>query len=189
MNISNLSCKELEKMRDEKAKELGYICYNISVDNKGVFKELLEDINCIKEYFSKISMFKKNGIAEKYITQYMESADDKAMEIGYLCFNMYVDKKLDFENMTNICEEISEISKAIYNAKNNGGNMENVSNNDYGKYEAANNAEAYSNKNNKESKIDNSVKIEPIPNDFKQCLCGYKNKKIALYCGKCGLKL
>lgn len=31
--------------------------------------------------------------------------------------------------------------------------------------------------------------MEPIPIDYKKCMCGYKNKSEARFCGKCGAKL
>lgn len=185
---------------NEKLTELGYLCYNVAVDNKGFIPQARDNINLMKSCFDYILILRKNSLNSTLAQKYEMFLDDQAAELGRMCFNLYVDKKIYAVQIGQMCNLISDISKELYSDKstvsvNDEIDIENSkviissSEVDFKNEEMDNYDRKHHSKEKNDFKMTLPYGMEMIPVDAKVCKCGYRNRSIAKYCGKCGAKL
>jgi hypothetical protein len=111
-----------------------------------------------------------------------DSLNEQLTDLGCICYNLYVDSKLFNSKVLSLCDLISSINREIaYDSK--------VS--PQKSYKTKPTSLIIENKNVTQSKfkINCPYGMELIPLNFKECICGYRNRSEARYCGKCGAKL
>ena len=114
------------------------------------------------------------------------SLDEKLTELGCVCYNLYIDSKLFNNKVLSLCDSICSINHEITNGLDvAAASCEYPRNYEDGvkpigekKYVT-----------NSKLKVTCPYGMEPIPPDFKKCICGYRNKREASFCGRCGAKL
>ena len=189
----------LEKERIDRLKDLGYLCYNLSLGNN-TMSDFETTINVMRTYASNMTNGRINNRREDLV-KYSEMLNEKAAELGCACFNRYVDKELTSGGMMELCASISEINNKIAAANEQLYDGQD----DMMQYtpEAAQSGVEYNsmlpennivfsvnNKNpNSDLRMNYPYGMEPIPINAKICVCGYRNRSYAVYCGKCGAKL
>lgn len=160
MPLGQIYESDLEKSRSEKIKSLGFLCYNLYVDGAMAFPEMNDHIGIIRGAMKSLMELRKDEINVASSKLQEINLDEKLLELGCICYNLYIDKKLFNNELLSICDSISEISKEL-RANELGIASEEPDNNcPYG--------------------------MEPIPENYKKCKCGYRNRPIAKFCGKCG---
>lgn len=175
----------LEQSRKDKIKDLGFLCYNLYVDGAMGFTEIRELVKNIKDKFNEITVLRKNNVGSDYLKMQEFELNEKLVELGCVCYNLYVDNRLFNNKVLSLCDSICSINHEMTNGFK-------VSE-QYEYPESCENPELLfdERKNVTQSKLKVTYPygMEPIPTDFKKCLCGYRNKSIARFCGKCGAKL
>lgn len=164
----------LEQLRNDKIKALGFVGYNLYVDGALTFPEINGIAEEVKGILGKILALRGNFGDINEIRRQEEMLDTKLTELGCICYNLYIDKKLFNDNLLSLCDAISSINFDINNVPEAMSQAENDEEED------EQNDELYGIR---------SEEMEPIPMHFKQCICGYRNKPEANFCGKCGTKL
>lgn len=166
---------------EELVKELGFLCYNMVVDGRFDFPEMKAKADLVKGELGRL-MHLRNSTANIYE---IESAEDKLKEnineLGFICYNLYVDGKLNSFEVKQLCEDISSLM-----VKDIPGSNEFEANLTEGDF--MQNYQFSDEKDNFESPV-MPFGLEDIPDDYKECLCGYKNISEANFCGRCGKKL
>ena len=197
--MSDVNISALNSMRSDKIKDLGYLCYNMAVSGSDMLPEFGNLIHDIHKCIQYINALRESNRKDFQTAYYENMLDDKAMELGCLYFNMYVDKKVYSDKAAELCGSISNLNHMI----NIGGIDRDIS--DYSEALGKNphrpkvTEERYTQEQDfyrsaepasqERIKINVPYGMEPIPTDFKRCRCGYRNRSIAKYCGKCGAKL
>lgn len=177
----NDTLESLEKERMERLKELGYLCYNISLSDE-TMSDFGSTINGMRA--CAVNMM-GNGAVGKDSENCDTILDKWAVELGCACFNEYIDKKLMSGGMAEICDSIASINLRITEyIKLNGEKPCGGASQIEDSVAAAGNVHAHS-----ELRVNYPYGMEPIPTNAKQCSCGYRNRAYAVYCGKCGTKL
>ena len=122
--------------------------------------------------------------------------DDKILELGCICFNAYIDRKLFNNQILELCDDISLINSEIIKGLNDSELCD-----EQGAFEPHDETEENTEENNdikvdvdkstvaNKTEEDYPYKMEVIPANFKRCRCGYRNRPEAVFCGKCGSKL
>jgi hypothetical protein len=249
---SNLKVAELEKKRIENLKNLGYMCFNLLIGNDNAAStDFVNKMYEMKGCFNRIELLRRTGTNPESIARYLKTLDDKAVEMGCLCYNSYVDRNSANKNISDYCITISELNNKILNEKNlvkedksafydlprsevytdkepqienktenkienktvnngfenvksnnvvnnttNLNNEEKVGLNNNSAMSGADSVSGAPVKNNTEEnkgvqkiKVDYPYGMEPIPVNAKVCVCGYRNREYARFCGKCGAKI
>lgn len=218
----------LEEVRKDKLKALGIVCYNLYIDRLVVLSETENSIISTKNIFEKYMLVNRTKENLGLLNVYEAKIEEKLVNIGCICFNLYVDARLFDERLASGCREIASInyeinceanykkvqaSRKVQSASDNlkQDNLSKSQNIPKRKAETTCTAEdthtsQIQNQNkSKRKKIQtkNQTKIqtqndfnahipygmELIPAGFKKCICSYKNKPEARFCGKCGAKL
>ena len=189
----------LEEERIERLKELGYLCYNLSLGSD-VMSDFETTINVMRACAN--NMTHVNGGASDLLS-YREMLDEKAAELGCACFNRYIDKELLSGGMLEICASISELNSRIANSAQQPEDEQKAAVTYTPECWQTNDDLEYDNLKQK-SEVVFSVSdsnhhsdlrmnypygMEPIPTNAKICTCGYRNREYAVYCGRCGVKL
>lgn len=175
----------LEQSRSDKIKTLGFLCYNQYVDGVMVFPEMNGIVNDIRQTLNYMLALRENNMDVKYLYMQEASLNEKLIELGCICYNLYVDSKLFNNQVLSLCDAISSINHEITNGLQASSHYEYPSS-----YE-----EPVKPVREKKSVTQSKLKVtcpygmEPIPVGFKRCMCGYRNRPEARYCGKCGAKL
>lgn len=175
----------LEQSRNDKIKNLGFLCYNLYVDGVMAFPEMNVIVDDIKKTLNYMSALKQNNIDANYLQMQETALYEKLTELGCVCYNLYVDSRLFNNKVLSLCDAISSINYEITNGLKASS-----------QYEYSITCEepkefASEKRNSTQSrlKVTCPYGMEPIPADFKRCMCGYRNKSEARFCGKCGAKL
>ena len=274
----------LDKKREDALKNLGFLGYNLYIDKRLTFGEMTAVVAEIKEAMARIQTFRQSEMHAAGLKAQEQLLDDKIMELGFMCYNFYIDKKIFNDEMLKVCEEIDGINNEIANDSGAGEILPSIipeeepapaveeseplagaaampegedslcapdlfpateaaveelntppvadystppvadystppvadystppvadystppvadystppvadySTPPVADYSAdAQAAPAESIENWGQVMGDESTEgMEPIPEDFKRCMCGYKNKPYANFCGKCGARL
>lgn len=175
----------LEQSRSDKIVSLGCLCYNLYVEGVMVFPEMNRIVPDIKKLADHLSNIRRGNYDDIYISNQEYALRDKLMELGCVCYNLYVDSRLFNSNVLSLCDTISSINYEItngakgfkrYDSKDGYEKPKNIS--------KSNRSTAQS-----ELKVACPYGMEPIPAGFKKCVCGYRNRPEARFCGKCGAKL
>lgn len=174
----------LRQSRNDKIKALGFLCYNLYVDGVLIFPEMNGIVNDIKRTLNNLLALRQNNIDANYLKTQETALNEKLTELGCVCYNLYVDSKLFNNQVLSLCDSISLINHEITNA---------LSAPQY-KYPSSfempeNYIDEKRNVTQSKLKVTCPYGMEPIPPDFKKCVCGYRNKSEARFCGKCGAKL
>ena len=142
---------------------------------------------------------------------------EKLVELGCICYNFYLDSLLDNPLLCRKCEYIKLLSDGISNLHGSSANpyitdncidvtdgaeiiinnslyTVGVSNNCSYPTTVADEMNSYSqNKPALNLTVQNQVPdidlIEPVPENFRKCKCGYKNRGYAVFCARCGKQL
>jgi len=162
----------LNAQRDEKIKNLGYLCYNLVIDSAISAPEFAAPVGRMQNLMTKLAICRSAG-AESEAQQYEAALDDGAMQLGCLYFNMHIENRVNYAPADGLCVFIAEMSKAIMNKSND---------NDVVTEEKPPAEE-------NEFRVNTPLGMEPIPQGYRRCRCGYRNPAFANYCGKCGAKL
>lgn len=153
---------ELKLSRRENVRSLGFLCYNLYTDGLMNFSEMDDIVKEIKWLSDYVADLKNSGDNKAYAEFQEKKLDEKLMELGCICYNLYVDRKLFNNELLSLCDSISSLNKELV-------------------------SETADDKNKTASGFG---LLEPIPLNYKKCsVCGYKNRAEAKYCGKCGKKL
>lgn len=173
----------LEQSRNDKIKSLGFLCYNLYTDGVMVFPEMNGIVDDIKKTLNYLLLLRKNNIDSNYLQMQETALDEKLTELGCVCYNLYVDSKLFNNKVLSLCDSISSINHEITNGLNTSRQYQ------IGEEEMSTPACEKRNVTQSKLKITCPYGMEPIPADFKKCICGYRNKSEARFCGRCGAKL
>lgn len=170
MSMARDNENTLEQSRNDKIKALGFLCYNLYVDKVMNFPEMNGIVNDIKETLSYLLVLRQNNTDDSFILIQESKLDEKLTELGCICYNLYVDSKLFNNQLLSLCDSISSISHEISNGLTTPSPQEEIE---------------------KQTGLKNSCPygMEPIPANPRKCVCGYRNKAVAKFCGKCGAKL
>lgn len=174
--------KSLETERVDVIKNLGYLCYNLHIDGAIAFPEMKMLVDEIKQCINS-SRSSDNSANIVLLNAQQARLEEKISELGCICYNLYVDKKLLNEKILNLCIALSSINGRIVSGNgmltdnirervNSGNEPISETNNVYDKF-----------------KVNCPYGMEPIPANYKRCVCGYRNRPEAVYCGRCGAKL
>lgn len=189
----------LEKERMDRLKELGYLCYNLSLGNNSI-SEYETTINVMRTYAFNMTSGRVNN-REDDLLRYSEMLNEKATELGCACFNRYIDNELTSGGMMELCASISEINSKIaaaneqfYDRFNDVTPTAPEAGQDSMEYngmppEGSIVFSVNSKNPHSDLRINYPYGMEPIPTNAKICACGYRNRSYAVYCGKCGAKL
>lgn len=175
----------LEQARNDRIKSLGFLCYNLYVDGIIIFPEMNGAVQSIKEILNCLPLNGRDSVDSNYAYIQELKLNEKLVELGCVCFNLYVDNRLFNNNILSLCDSISSINYEIANGLKipsvykSYDNFENLSQDD----------KKRTYKTHSKLKINCPYGMEPIPVNFKKCICGYRNKFEARFCGKCGAKL
>lgn len=175
----------LERSRNDKIKTLGFLCYNLYVDGVMAFPEMNGIIDNIKRTLNYLLVLRQNDIDTDHLRIQETALNEELTELGCICYNLYVDRKLFNNNVLSLCDSISSINHEITNGLKASSQYEYPSS-----YEIS--EKPVSEKRNvtqSKLKVTCPYGMEPIPANFKRCRCGYRNKPEARFCGKCGAKL
>lgn len=172
----------LEQSREDKIKALGFLCYNLYVDGVMTFPEMNGTVDDIKKRLDYILTLRQNNSDSEYVNTQETELNGKLTELGCTCYNLYIDSKLFNNEVLSLCDSISSINHEIKNGLSVSARYE---------YQPEKEKSVSENKNTTQSKLKVSCPygMEPIPTNFKKCICGYRNKPEARFCGKCGAKL
>lgn len=176
----------LEQSRNDKIEALGFLCYNLYIDGSMTFPNADEIVDGIKADLNFLLTLRKNDINPSYLQMQEDSLNEKLIELGCICYNLYIDNKLFNNKVLSLCDSISSINHEIANGLVPSARV------DYGSqnHMEMNNAEGeYKNTTQSKLKITCPYGMEQIPVNFKRCRCGYRNRNDAKYCAKCGAKL
>lgn len=171
----------LQNARNEKIKSLGFLCYNLYVDGVMVFPEMNGIVDEIRKTLGYLVFLRRNNMNFDYIQLQEKELNEKLSELGCVCYNLYVDSRLFNSNVLSLCDSISTINHEITAGFSPSPQYAAAQCGDGGELS--------------EKKLESGLKVtcpygmEPIPINFKQCVCGYRNKSEAWFCGKCGAKL
>ncbi|MCD7778077.1 MAG: hypothetical protein LUH47_06205 [Clostridiales bacterium] len=216
MNTLSTNKEKLEILRNEKAKELGYLCYNMAADGVLLNIEIQPYISAVKSCFEKFKI--TTGSQKQY---YALQLDKEAESLGYVYYNLvYINKKATSGSLETLCRNIADISDEIAGRKTavavsngtavSGGNksiylgdtsfLEKVKRRETRESFVSDFEDSFTdefetdfNENTENNmngfKVNCPYGMEPIPVNAKKCRCGYRNRSYAKYCGKCGAKL
>ena len=169
----------LEQSRSEKIRTLGFLCYNLYVDGILCAPEMGETVKIIKQNLDQLFALRRSNSGEDEQERQNTRLNDKLTELGCICYNLYIDGSLINNELLSLCDSITELSREITEAKNP---KQQASATDQ-------DLEVNKVRESSELKITCPYGMEPIPVNFKQCMCGYRNRSDARYCAKCGSKL
>lgn len=174
----------LQQSRNDKIKTLGFLCYNLYVDGVMAFPEMNGIVDDIKKTLNYLLVLRQNNIDANYLQMQETTLDEKLTELGCICYNLYVDSKLFNSQVLSLCDSISSINHEITNGLR-------VSQYEYpsGFEKPKRHISEKRNVTQSKLKVTCPYGMELIPSDFKKCVCGYRNKSEARFCGKCGAKL
>lgn len=175
----------LEQSREDKIKNLGFLCYNLYVDGIMVFPEMIDMGEDIEHALKHLLYLRKNKVDANYVYMQETALNEKITELGCICYNLYVDSKLFNNKVLSLCNSISSINSEIANSLDFSLKCEYPSSCE----EPKSPTDKKRNVTQSKLKITCPYGMEPIPYDFKRCVCGYRNKSEARFCGKCGAKL
>lgn len=174
----------MPKLREDRVKELGIQCYNLYCDSEIWDTAICEKVSEISNCYKYLSYLRDSNlyydcysIEEKLIMQ--------IKDLGCMCYNSYVDHKLIHYKMLLFCDMIFAITQEIEKSNNSFSGY-------YSSTDTANTSILIKEKKyttHSKLKITYPEGMEPIPTDFKMCVCGYRNKPSARFCGRCGAKL
>lgn len=175
----------LEQSRNDKVKALGFLCYNLYIDGVMAFPEMNEIVDDIKEAFNYLSALRQNNMDANYLHVQETALNEKLTELGCICYNLYVDSKLFHNELLSLCDSILSINHEMVHG------LESSSQHKYPSSceEAERPVSKKRNVTQSKLKVTCPYGMEPIPANFKRCMCGYRNKSEARFCGKCGAKL
>lgn len=163
---------------EELIKELGFLCYNTYVDGNVNNPKLIKGAESVRFALS----FLANSSIDSYAE---EELNDKINDLGMLCYNLYVEGVLDDDIFIPLCESINSVNNR--NSAFEHESFDDFKNKDESFFDLG---EVFGSENEGESEgFASFEELEPIPGNFKECECGYKNIEPANYCGKCGKKL
>ncbi len=175
----------LEQSRNDKIKTLGFLCYNLYVDGVMVFPEMNGIVDDIKKTLNYLLVLRQNNIDANYLHMQETTLNEKLTELGCICYNLYVDSKLFNNKVLSLCDSISSINHEITNGLKVSSQYEYPSSYEEPKRHVSEKRNVTQSK----LKVTCPYGMEPIPANFKRCMCGYRNKPEARFCGKCGAKL
>ncbi len=175
----------LEQSRNDKIKALGFLCYNLHVDGTMFFPEMNEMVDDIKKTLNYLLALRQSNSGAEYLQIQEKRLNEKLVELGCICYNLYVDNKLFNSEILSLCNSISSINREITDGLKVASQQENLS----GFEESKRSVKENKNVTQSKLKITCPYGMEPIPANFKRCICGYRNKPEARFCGKCGAKL
>ncbi len=175
----------LEQSRNEKIKALGFLCYNLYIDGVMAFPEMNEAVGDIKRTLNCLLTLRQYNTDTNYLHMQEDGLNDKLTELGCICYNLYVDSKLFNNKILSLCNSISSINYEIADG------LKTFSQEEYpSSYEELQKPiTERRNVTQSKLKVTYPYGMEPIPVNYKQCVCGYRNKSEARFCGKCGAKL
>lgn len=195
--MSEIDNNVLDGMRNDKIKDLGYLCYNMFIDGTNISPEFRNLVLDMHNYILYIKALRREHQFDINLSLYEGKLNEKAMELGCLYFNMYIDNKVYSDRAAELCNSISSLNQMICSKPTQAANGMKPS--PYDAYEVQESNNKYSSIWDKEKKnkvtsqrklkISSPYGMEPIPTNFKKCSCGYRNYSFARYCGKCGAKL
>lgn len=166
----------LEQTRSEKIKSLGFLCYNLHVDGVMSIPKANETVAQIREKLNELLVLRENNVGEELLKMQESDLNEKLIELGCICYNLYVDRRIYDSEVLILCDSISAINKEIANAPltaySDGSNKVKKPTSGY--------------RGTSKLKVNCPYGMEPIPIDFKECMCGYRNRAEAKYCAKCG---
>ena len=154
--MDNIYDQIMEQSRSDKIKTLGFRCYNLYIDGIMDIPEIMQTASEIKTTIEHLMVIRNDDSNVDFKKRYEDQLNEKLEGLGYLCYNLYVDNRIFNTELSILCQSIDSVNEDI--AKD--------------KYED-----------------DCCDRMEPIPFEFKICLCGYKNRGEAKFCAKCGRKL
>lgn len=175
----------LEATRIDKIKDLGFIGYNLYVDGIMSFPEMYTACAEIKSAINSISALRRRSEGHDTIGMQERRLDAKLIELGCVCYNLYVDNRLFDGRVLSLCGSISTINSQISAIPQQPDRSQVAS---YGQTEE-NALSEEKNVTQSKMKITCPYGMEPIPEGFKRCVCGYRNRPDAKFCGKCGARL
>ena len=180
--------------RIEKLKSLGFLGYSLYIDGTLTLPEMSNTIIDIKRLLSAPG----NGFHTTYVVN-EAAVNEKLTELGCVCYNLYVDKRINNVNveLTSLCELISSINRQIYVQPQVAEPLPlTVATSSTAEEIAPTMAESMTAEEIAPTAAEPVTApaqcppgFELIPTNPKICLCGYKNSQRANFCGKCGLKL
>ncbi len=173
----------LEQSRNDKIKTLGFLCYNLCVDGVMNFSEMVVLVNAIKEELNYLLELRNHNATSDFQKLQEENLNEKLTELGCICYNLYVDNKLFNNNLMLLCDSISTINQELIDS------LKTDNQSDFNDVNSEKSDNEYRNATESRLKVTCPYGMEPIPVNFKQCICGYRNRSEAKYCGKCGAKL
>ncbi len=178
--------KNLKIKRNDEIKALGFLCYNLYVDGVMTLPEMSESVDGIKRTLDYLLVLRQNNFSTDYMQMQEDTLNTRLTELGCICYNMYIDKRLFNSKVLSICDSISSINDEIKNGSKSSAWSASESGADM---KAESTEINLKNTPQSELKEAYSYGMEQIPTDFKECTCGYRNRPEARYCAKCGTKL
>lgn len=177
----------LEQSRMEKLNVLGILCYNLYTDGIFSFPEMYGLVDDIKTKMTYLMLLKQKNEALEVIQQQEEALMGRLTELGCFCYNYYIDGKFVNKDILSLCDSISTLSQRIRTARSV---QKPVSDMQAPCGQPVQSAQPTSEHMSVSTSQENvPYGMEPIPIHYKQCVCGYRNKEEAWFCGKCGSKL
>lgn len=168
---------ELEKARSDKIKSLGFLCYNLCVDEAMAFPEMNGAVAEIRKSLGRLMELRESNAGGEYVKLQEAALDERLTELGCICYNLYVDGKLFNSGVLALCDSISAINGEIALPQ-----RKRVRSEQRGDKSA-------SGVTSSKLKINCPYGMEPIPTRCKPCGCGYRNRFDAKYCARCGARL
>ena len=181
----------LKQSRNDKIKALGFLCYNLYIDGVMTFPEMTGLVDDVKNAIGSLLLMRQNSIDAENLLLREKNLNDKLTEIGCICYNLYVDRRLINNSVLSLCDSISSINHEI--ASGISADIPDFISESFGETDGTDELPSSSqeNKNTTKSrlKVIYPYGMEPIPENYKECRCGYRNISEAVFCGKCGRKL
>ena len=192
----------LEQLRSDKIKSLGFLCYNLYVDGAMKFPEMGETADDIGKILNHMTDVRKSNPGADYLQKQEDVLTEKLTDLGCICYNLYIDRKLFNNKVLSLCDNIASISSEIANGltivRQDDYEAESVMEPpipEYRKETEYKKESEYKMAAEHESMTESDLKakypygMEPIPAGFKKCRCSYRNRHEAKFCAKCGAKL
>lgn len=165
--MNRINPYQLENDRRDKVKSLGFICYNLYVDNTMCFPEMDGTVRSIKAILT----------GQNSIQLHEELLNEKIIDLGFVCYNLYTSGRVLSAEIMSICNDIAELNRQLKEAAHTG-----VESPESIKFDSVAQGS---------SGLDLSCPfgMEFVPPNHKECRCGYRNRPEAIFCGKCGTRL
>jgi len=226
--------RKYESTRQEKLSELGFVCYNRYSDGvirSPYFKDAYYNIRTAAD---KLLVARYQMRSPDLTYKYEERLRNELLELGCLCFSLYIDGKITDAHVSSVCENIKQLNLTIASLRDHGGTqgydgnvlykkgsivsesddsgliVDNVSQDavkvrgggelrlepalfgHISAYRSSHRGRVRSSRRGSSAerlKVTLPYGMEPIPDEYIRCRCGYRNRSNAVFCAKCGKAL